>query len=401
MSWFNWWSDEKPIENTDVTPKNNKNKAKSKTKKSKIIDTFNDKNVTPIISDDWIDIVDINPDIIPIQSSDIISIQSSDIISIQSSDIISTQSSDIISIQSSDIISNEDITKDINIPPTPPPRSFETYMQPNNDPYLELFYGADKYSSDELLYKYIEIILLDDPIKASKLIFYIRDILGKGCRKPFVAFYEYLIANSDINNHPEYHKFIVNSMFYIADYGYWKDLLRIFSNTKYERTMINIYCKQLKIDEYNKSIGCYISLASKYMPSEKHSFDKKYKLAMKFQNELGLNTRKDYRKYRTSMLTYINVLEQKLCDKNWDAIDFTHVPNRAMQIYNSTFQNNIYLRDRYINYLHNMDENRSKHFINNNYTEDNGFKDELSNSIDIMNKYIDNDRYAPIAECWL
>ena len=192
--------------------------------------------------------------------------------------------------------------------------------------YLNLFYKATRDSDQTFLWENIESILSDNPVKAGKLMFYIRDRTAKGQRFPFFVFYRYLIAHSNKNDCPIYHRFIVNSMEHIAEYGYWKDLLNIFSNTKYEHTMINIYCRQLRLDEFEKEYLRPISLAAKYMPAEGHHFDKKYKLSFKFQKELALKSKKEYRIYRSKFLKYLNVVEQNLCAQDWENIDFEKIP---------------------------------------------------------------------------
>lgn len=254
-----------------------------------------------------------------------------------------------------------------NQPPTPPPRRPKdnniyttngALSYAVNNSYINLFFKGNRDSDEDMLWENIKSIMLDNPVRASKLLFYIRDRMAKGQRKPFVLFYRYLIANSSEN--PSYHKFIINSIPHIADFGYWKDLLKIFANTKYERTMINIYCRQLRLDEFYMNQGMPISLAAKYIPAEKHEYDKRFKLASKFQNELAISTRKEYRQYRTKFLAYLDVLEQKLCTHQWNDIEFSHIPSRAMQMYRNAFSENVYLRERFLDYLDNVRTGREK-----------------------------------------
>jgi hypothetical protein len=183
--------------------------------------------------------------------------------------------------------------------------SIEESNEKIENPYINLFLKASRDSDDEFLTKNIESALLDNAVRTSKLIFFIRDRLAKNERKPLISFYRYLVENSD--EYVDYDRFIKNSMLYIAEYGYWKDLLVIFSGTKYEDLMVRVYCMQLQLDELNMNNGKPASLAAKYIPAEGNSFDRKYNLAKKFQSELDIASRREYRQYRTRMLKNINI----------------------------------------------------------------------------------------------
>jgi hypothetical protein len=73
--------------------------------------------------------------------------------------------------------------------------------------------------------------------------------------------------------------------------------------------------------------------AAKWMPREKSS---KSRVAAEIRQFFGM-TPKQYRKQLVSMT---KVVEQQMCARDWDNIEFSHVPSQASRIYKKAFQRN-------------------------------------------------------------
>lgn len=97
-----------------------------------------------------------------------------------------------------------------------------------------------------------------------------------------------------------------------------------------------------------------ISLAAKWAPSARKSFDKKKKgrLAKRMARlcfPTSTTPDKDYRKLLTRLRVHIGVLERLLCSGQWDDINFKAVPSRAHHLYKKAFGR--HQSERYSEYI--------------------------------------------------
>jgi len=104
-----------------------------------------------------------------------------------------------------------------------------------------------------------------------------------------------------------------------AEIGRWDDLL-IFEDAEVNSISLGLYAKALS--ERN-------GLAAKWA-------DRKGPNAIKLREFLGLSPKK----YRKLLVTLTNVVESKMCAKDWEAINFSHVPSLAMSRYTKAFAKN-------------------------------------------------------------
>jgi hypothetical protein len=66
------------------------------------------------------------------------------------------------------------------------------------------------------------------------------------------------------------------------------------------------------------------------MPTERHSYDKKFNFIKRFTKYHGF-TKEEYRKkYISPLRKYLDIVEQNLCNKSWNTIDYSKVPSCAM-----------------------------------------------------------------------
>jgi hypothetical protein len=167
------------------------------------------------------------------------------------------------------------------------------------------------------------------PLDAMKILFYSRDVReGQGERRVFRVILEFMAKN--------YPNILVKNLSLVPEYGTWEDLL-VLNNTCLEKNMIALLSEQLKKDLAFLTQNKSISLAGKWAPSEK---SKKWPgLAIKIMKHLGIKP-KQYRGLLSRLRAALNVVETKMCSKQWNNITYSHVPSHAMKSYRRAFSKN-------------------------------------------------------------
>lgn len=123
----------------------------------------------------------------------------------------------------------------------------------------------------------------------------------------------------------------------IVNCGRWDDLW-ILIDTPVEDAMWAFVQEQLKKDVVAMKDNKPISLLAKWLCSINTSSKDTRKIAKRTCQKLGL-TEKTYRKTLSKMRAYINILEQKMSAREWEKINFEHVPSIAMHRYTNAFNN--------------------------------------------------------------
>lgn len=161
----------------------------------------------------------------------------------------------------------------------------------------------------------------EDKVYALKAAFYIRDVRGgQGERDTFLQALTWLY-NNDVATFEK----IVEL---VPVYGRWKDVLTFVDN-RVVRAMV-------KIQLYNDRAMEHPSLLGKWMPSENTSSKATRKLARKWAKALDM-TMHDYGDMLVSLRRRIGIVEAYLSAKNYDAIDYSHVPSSAGLRYRKAF----------------------------------------------------------------
>ena len=180
---------------------------------------------------------------------------------------------------------------------------------------LDMFFqiGAMRGSSDADIISLFTGALGEDPLTAMKLVFYNRDIRGgQGERRSARVIMTYLASM-----HPALMR---KNIALVPEYGRWDDLF-VFAGTDLESDAFALIRQALL--EGN-------GLCAKWMPREKSS---KKALAVKLRNYLKMNPKT----YRKTLVRLTKVVETQMCDKKWDAINYSHVPSVAMKNYRKAF----------------------------------------------------------------
>ena len=154
----------------------------------------------------------------------------------------------------------------------------------------------------------------EDPKRAMKLLFWARDVRGgAGERQVFKDILVYLAENHDLALKPNLHL--------IPEYGRWDDLLAL-SGTYLEKEAFTLISNALIAEN---------SLAAKWMP-------RKGPIAEGLRKFTGLSPKQ----YRKTIVGLTNVVETKMCSKEWNSIDFGKLPSVASARYQKAFGKNAY-----------------------------------------------------------
>lgn len=198
-----------------------------------------------------------------------------------------------------------------------------------------------------------------DPLMALRAMFALRDCReGNGEKQIFRALFRHLRTSGHIEH-------LRQNLKHVPEYGCWKDILQICCGTELEAQGIKLFANQLTRDlvtlnptssesesstsesesstsseseSDSKSIRSVCSLAAKYAPSEGNAFDKKFKVTAKLARAMKMN-KSDLRKtvYRP-LREKIACVETFLCKKQYESINYEHVPSVAGKMYSATFK---------------------------------------------------------------
>jgi len=228
---------------------------------------------------------------------------------------------------------------------------------------LDMFARTIRGTSQAVVNEMFVNAFKEDPKVALQIAFNTRDCIGNGKQEKDLALYmmTWVKENKPLNylkNLPEY-----------LNISCFKDLLKLACTTPHrmmkdvEFQLIAAYLKDdlQKLDNYNASIASAadddakkkiakvsLSMAAKWAPTEGCSFDKKIKAAHEVAKILGWNM-KTYRKNLSKLRAYLDILERHESFKEWDKINFEHVPATAMKKQKKAFQK--HCSEQFANYL--------------------------------------------------
>ena len=209
------------------------------------------------------------------------------------------------------------------------------------DPRLDYFSLVVRGSSEEKINNILDKCWDISPLDTIKLIFNKRDCRkdekgngGSGEKEIFLISLIWLRTKN-------YSSFDKNFQ-HIPFYGSYKDWCRLCEKNKDIKFLAaKHFAAQLKcdLDEFKENKN--ISLAAKYIPSINSHYDKVCQLPGFIAIELGLgkNWQREYRKnFLSPLRKHINIVETKMCSKDWENIDYSSVPSYAMKLYKNSFR---------------------------------------------------------------
>ena len=195
-------------------------------------------------------------------------------------------------------------------------------------------------SEDEIIQKF-ELAFQEDPLGAMRCLFYARDIRGGlGERRAFRVLLPYIAEK-----HTEE---LFGNVSLIPEYGRYDDLYSLIG-TPLENLMWNQLISQLVVDQINMNEGKPCSLLAKWLKKADASSPNTRKLGIYTAKKLGMSVY-DYKRLCVKLRRYIDVVEQRMSENEWDTINYSAVPSRAMMNYRKAFSRHDQERfDEYLN----------------------------------------------------
>ena len=216
----------------------------------------------------------------------------------------------------------------------------------NLDLFTQLVRGINKIDLKNYLDKSWEL----SRIKTLAIIFNSRDRL-KGKKEKEISNF-FLLCLKIFHN--DIYKKHIN--IYINEYGCWNDLNYIIKKSKIHNYEYKLFAEQLKKDKELLDNGENISLCAKWVISPNN--DKVIKIARHLFDDIK-NYQERYRKeYITPLRKKLDIIETKLCNKDWDKIEYSKVPAKALSIYKKCFIKND--KDNYQFFLSDVSNNKIK-----------------------------------------
>ena len=209
-------------------------------------------------------------------------------------------------------------------------------LNTTSDALLDLFgtIGALRNADETRITTLFEEAYKADPLIATKILFYARDIRGDketsglGERKVFRVILKYCAKY-----HPEA---IRPNLDLIGVYGRYDDLYELVG-TSLENEMWATMKKQFEEDLDNMAKGNAISLLAKWIKTADASSDKTRKLGILTAQKLGYDVY-NFKRIVRAMRKQIGVVEALMSTGRWDEIKYPEVPSRAMMIYKNAFK---------------------------------------------------------------
>lgn len=211
--------------------------------------------------------------------------------------------------------------------------------------------GAMRTRTEREIEEAFELAFKEDPLLATKMLFYARDIRGGlGERRTFKVLLKHL-AKSHLD-------ILLLNLEHIAEYGRWDDLFVLF-NTPAEKAMMTFIAKQLKED----MIAEYPSLLAKWMPSENASSKESKARAICFIKFMNVTPRQ-YRKTLSMLRKQIDIVERRISSNEWSSVDYSKLPSKAAMQYREAFMRHD--QERYFDYLESLKSKKEDVKVNAN-----------------------------------
>jgi len=167
---------------------------------------------------------------------------------------------------------------------------------------------------------------------------------GKGARDPFNFMFSYLVKNV-----PEFSESMKPLLALTPDYGYWKDIVSIWSGTTEGEPLyqacLDLFAHQLLDDQATLTTSGdgkkKISLAGKWAPSEgkKHGKMAKALAFNLFKTGNFSQKMKGYRSLLSTLREKIGVTETLMCAKKFSEIKFELVPGLCLNRHRLAWDN--------------------------------------------------------------
>ncbi|MBL1225496.1 DUF2828 family protein [Enterococcus sp. BWR-S5] len=194
-------------------------------------------------------------------------------------------------------------------------------------------------SEQEVLALFYEAFRQDKDL-AMKTLFYLRDIRGgQGERR----FFRIVLLDLAVNEPATVRQLLP----YIPEYGRWDDVLALLS-TPLKEEVLTVVTRQFQEDKKQFEAGQPISLLAKWLPSVSVKSKERKGQLMLLLKAWNMN-QAVYRKMLSRLRQSLNLLETKLSECDYEAIDYQKLPSVAGMKYRQAFYRND--MERYMAFL--------------------------------------------------
>lgn len=201
----------------------------------------------------------------------------------------------------------------------------------SGDRLVDLFgtIGALRNADDARVTRVFADAYAQDPLIATKILFYARDIRGGlGERKTFRTIIRWLATY-----HPEA---VIPNIHLIGEYGRYDDLYALMG-TPLEQVMWRFMGRQLDDDLRNMKVNGPVSLLAKWVKTPGVSSKRSSHIGHITAKALGY-TDKDFKKVIRQLRKHLDIVERKMSANEWGKIEYSHVPSNAMTNYRNAFK---------------------------------------------------------------
>lgn len=219
--------------------------------------------------------------------------------------------------------------------------------QPIAFPYLYQLVTNPKYMSKSHLFEMLHkcsIYSIENTIVSC---FFIRDYRnGMGCRLAGRWAFEWIGME-----HP---LLFIQIVSLIPIYGRWDDLLYLLTRNTLKSLhtyILQLFKVQLHIDILNMMTGNDTSLLPKWLPTENKCFHKKYPRLFTTLLKFLDFSKSTYRKHITALREHLNLLEKRICTKQFHSINYATLTATNIKKYNRIFHK--FDHDTFSQYPHN------------------------------------------------
>ena len=218
------------------------------------------------------------------------------------------------------------------------------YFMTTYDSNLDVFTMLSRFNSDEDLIRLFNNALNENEELALANLLYVLDIRGgKGERRIFKIIFKDLCINNTSS--------ALRVLPFISELGRY-DYILVGIDTPIEKEVISLIKKQLEIDMESDNP----SLLAKWLPSHRtHNVNSV--IAKKIMKSLNM-TEKEYRQTLSKLRNKLNIVEKNLTEGNYESIDFSKIPTKAMIKYTNAYVKR--MSDKYFEYKNNVKNGKAK-----------------------------------------
>jgi hypothetical protein len=226
-------------------------------------------------------------------------------------------------------------------------------LSSTGDALVNLFYKAIRGIDDTKLFELADEASKESMLYTLKIIAYVRDIRGgKGERELGRLMYQWLQED------PSREKQLIENMWLFLDkYGRYDDMVHLPPKSAAYKEYIRLIGNQLKAD-IEKGDNESVSLVAKWIPSESSALNKKTNFTYRLARSMKIGMPELRKKYLTPLRIKIELLEQKMCSKDWPSVDYEALPSQALNRHTEAFKRND--SKKYMEYLDSLKNKTAK-----------------------------------------